>query len=278
MNKFNLGLRGHDIADTFDAMCALAEENNVRKLQFALAKTLSDVNFFETGFNDDLADRVADKLLAHNLEVSVLGCYINPVGEDDELRNKQLKMFESFIRYAKKFSAGGIATETGQVKSLSYTHSEENYQSLLKNMSPLIRLAEEIDVNVYIEPVSIFTIHSPWIMKRMIDDVGSKNLNVILDISNIMTEENISEQEKWINESFDILGDRIKVVHMKDFVIEASDKKTVMLGSGILNIPLLLKRALELPTTPDIILDETPLRNFEASCKVFEEIYSKIKI
>ena len=64
-------------------------------------------------------------------------------------------------------------------------------------------------------------------MRRMIDDVQSEKLNVILDISNMMTDENIYEQKKWINESFDLLGDRIKVVHLKDFKIEATNKKTV---------------------------------------------------
>lgn len=272
MSKYEFGLRGHDIADNFDDMCRLAKENNIKKLQFALAKTVSDLNFDVVGYDEKVADRVKSGLDTCGLDVSVLGCYINPVDVDMEARSIQLKRFENFIRYAKKFNAGGIGTETGSNGSVATTRTEENYGELLKSMIPLIEFAESEDVNVYIEPVWCFTIYSPQIMKRMIDDLKSDNLKVIFDVSNLINENNIEMQQTFINDAFDLLGDKIRVIHLKDFGIENDRKVFKHAGSGLLDTELLFKRIKEVGTNPDIILDETPLGGYKAACEKINNV------
>jgi hypothetical protein len=54
----------------------------------------------------------------------------------------------------------------------------------------------------------------------MLDTVASNNLQVVFDPVNLLSLENHHEQERVIGESFDLFGDRIAIIHAKDFVVE----------------------------------------------------------
>lgn len=259
------GLRAHDIAESFDEICVLAKQNNICKLQFALAKTFSQINFDEFGYNEIFAEGINQKLEANNIKISVLGCYINPVHPDEKIRATQLKRFKEFIRYSKHLNARVIGTETGSCGSLEETLSEENYQRFVDDFRPLVKTAEDIGVMIAIEPVWSFTINSVKKMKRLIDDIGSKNLGVIFDICNLINAENYLNQKAMIDEAFDLLGDKIQVVHLKDFVIEDERAKLVPIGCGNIDYGHIFDRINNLAVKPDIILDELPLKLYEQS-------------
>lgn len=270
--NFDFGLRGHDIADNFSDMCKLARENDIKKLQFAMAKTISDVNFDELGFDEEFAKKVDAGLKADNLDVSVLGCYINPVDTDSKAKEAQLLRFKNFLRYAKVFNAGGVGTETGSLGDIKSTRSDENYKRFLNDFEPVITLAEELDVNVYIEPVWHFTINSVDKMKRMIDDVKSKKLKVILDVSNITVVEDFVDPSETIEKAFDALGDDIRVIHYKDFIIADGKKSFAIAGTGDLDAKLIFKKISECSIAPDVILDETPLEHYRQSVENLRNI------
>ena len=271
-SDYLFGLRGHDVADDFENMCINAKENGIKNLQFALAKTVSDINFDEIGYDKELSLKIKNALAENDLKVSVLGCYINPVETDEAALRTMLKRFENFIHYAKDFGACVIGTETGSRGSLEATRSEENYKFFVENMKPLVKIAEKENVIVGIEPVWVFTIYSAEIMKRMLDEVNSPNLGVIFDLSNIMTADRLSMQDEIINEAFDILGDKIKAVHVKDFVFDGEQKSYAVTGEGQMNLKLLFERIGMMKEKPEIILDETPLASYLRAIENLKEI------
>lgn len=261
--KYNaFGLRGHDIADNFEDMCRLAEQAGIRNLQFAMAKTMQEIDFDEIGYDADLAQQVKKKLAEHQLSVSVLGCYIHPVHPEEEVLQTQLARFRAFIHYAKDLEARVIGTETGFVQDLNYTHSEENYQNFLKNVRPLVKLAEEVGVTIGIEPVWANTIYTVEVMKRLLEDIPSENLAVILDVSNLMHPENLKEQKQMITKAFTLFGERIYAVHVKDFRFTDGKKDFAVAGTGELEIEHLFRHINALSHTPEIILDEMKLQYY----------------
>ena len=270
---YELGLRGHDIAANFSEMCEKATEFEITNLQFALAKTMSEVNFDEVGYDEKLAGSIKQELDSRRLKVSVLGCYINPVDSDPDAQKRQLLRFENFIDYAKAFEATVIGTETGYIITsdsphainLEKTHSEETYQLFVNNMKPLVEKAERLGVTVGIEPVAACPIRSTAVMKRLLDDIPSEHLAVILDMSNIITENNYMKQTEMIDEAFDRLGDKIRVIHVKDFAIADGVKSFAPAGTGLLEIEHIFDRASALARRPEIILDMTPLSLYRQS-------------
>lgn len=263
--KYSFGLRGHDIGDNFDEMCENAKNAGIKKLQFAMAKTVCNVNFDEIGYDSALSAKIKQQLDRYDLHVSVLGCYINPVSPDKASLNTQLTRFRNFLHYAKDFGADAVGTETGYLPSLEEAHSEENYLTLVENLRPLVREAEKLGVTIGIEPVYVMAIHSPQRMKRLLDDLNSDNVGVILDVSNLTHAQTRHMQSDIIQDSFDLFGDRIKAIHLKDFTFEGDKKSFAVAGTGELMTELIFDRIGMLKHTPEIILDETKLALYEDS-------------
>ena len=268
MSNKMFGMRGHDIGDTFEEMLKNATLHGISKLQFAMAKTVSEYDFNEIGYNADVSREIKAKLEEKGLSVSVMGCYINPVERDEAALERNLTLFENFIRYAKDFNAGVIGTETGHYIDLETTHSEENYQYFIKNLRRLVAVAEENGVTIGIEPVWAFTVYSPEVMARVLDDINSPNLAVIFDLSNITTTvEDCKNQRAVMDKAFDLLGDKIRVIHLKDFKFEGGKKAFAPAATGDYDVKYLFSKLASLKNKPDIILDETPLAEYEASVK-----------
>ena len=271
MKEYSFGLRGHDIAGNFTEMCIKAKEHNIDTLQFALAKTCNDINFDTVGYDKNISLKIKEELQKYKLHVAVLGCYINPVNKDEETVKIQLKRFKNFLNYAKDFNADVIGTETGSAGTVEETHSNEKYLKFLNNMTPVIEKAEELDVTVAIEPVWCYTIHSVETMKKMLDDVKSENLSVILDVSNMLNNENYETQNSIIEKAFYHLGDKISTIHLKDFDIVNGNKVFAPAGKGLLNIELLFKNIKSMKKAPQIILDELPLPLYKETVELITE-------
>lgn len=273
--EYTFGLRGHDIADGFQQMCSVARDNNVKELQFAMAKTINDINFNDFGYNTDFSAKIKNQLNEYGLSVDVLGCYINPVNADRKELDKALKLFGDFIPYARDFNATVIGTETGSNGDLKNTWSEENYKFFLDNFCPLVQKAEDYGVTIGIEPLRFFTISSPTKMKRMIDDVKSENLGVILDISNMIEIENRKDQHLIIDQSFDLFADKIKVIHLKDFMFDKNEKKITLVGAGELDVKYLFDKIKTFNVSCQFILDETRVEDYSESLIRIENLLSE---
>ncbi len=267
-NYYNFGMRGHDLGSNFLEMCENAKKHNVSNLQFALAKTVNDKDFFEIGYDSSLSKEIKKTLDDYGLSVSVLGCYINPIAADEELCRKQLTLFENFILYAKDFKAVVIGTETGSLGDVEKNHSEETYQTFVRNMRPLVAFAEKHGVTVGIEPVWQCPISSPQVMRRLLDDIPSDNLGVIFDLSNLMNRDVYLNQRQIIDDAFELLGDRIKVIHVKDFIIKEYNRAVPVFGTGLLDIKYLFSKIQTLKVMPELIMDDMRLENYD-ECTAF---------
>jgi len=95
-------------------------------------------------------------------------------------------------------------------------------------------------VIVGIEAVTSHTVSTPAKMRLVLDTIRSNNLQVIFDPVNLICLENHRDQDRIIQESFDLFGDRIAVIHAKDFIVEGGVYRQVRTGQGQLNYKLLL--------------------------------------
>lgn len=68
-----------------------------------------------------------------------------------------------------------------------------------------------------IEGVHFHVINTPTKMKRLVDDLNSPNVRVIFDPVNYINTANYKNQDEIINTHFDLLGEKTKLLHLKDF-------------------------------------------------------------
>lgn len=265
IKNVEIGLRGHDLGNSFEEMLDNAVKNNVTNIQLAMPRTLSQYDFYKIGYDEKISNEVKKSLDDNGLRLSVLSCYINPVEHDEKILERDLTLFENFIRYAKKFNADVIGTETGFYQSVELTQSEDNYQFFLKNFRRLVKVAEDNDVIIGIELVHFFTIYSAEVMLRLLNDINSDNVAVIFDLSNVITMENYGRQHEIIDSVFELLRDKIRIIHLKDFKIKNNKKEFALVGTGDYDIKYLFTKIEELKHKPDIILDETPFTEYKNS-------------
>ena len=257
-NIMNWGVRGHDIkAEDLPELSKKLHEYGISSVQLVLKKSCKD--FSEGMFSPSFAKKIGKTFDENDVEIAVLGCYINPSNTNEEALKKELNYFVESLKYAKFMNAGVVGLETGFVGDTCIAENnrtEEAYQHLFKNMSFLRDNAEKLGVVIAVEAVSFFVINSPERMHRLISELDSPNMAVIFDLLNLMTMENYNNQEEIITKAFELLSEKIAVIHLKDFKVQDGVIKQCPLGEGLVNIPFLLSTVKKYKPHIPVILEE----------------------
>ena len=229
-----IGVRGHDYgcADA-EEMARRISEAGFSCLQLALHKAIAgfkpEYGHLSPGFCYD----VAKAFERHNLEVAILGCYIEPAAQDDEKRLNDVKRFKEQIMYLHQLGSNIIATETTM-----FTGDESGralqYGRLLDSVLRMTEQAERFGAIIGIEPVLVHTLNTPELARKLLDTVASDNLQIVLDPINLLSPENIDRQHDIMDECFDLFGDRIVAIHAKDVVLNNDGRlERCIIGQGL---------------------------------------------
>ena len=276
-----IGVRGHDIGKySLDELARRIKEKDLKSIQFVMKKAITEFEVTNGCMTPGLARYIKETFDRHNVNVSILGCYINMCHPDDEELNQLLNLFKDHIRFARDLGCSIVGTETGALNE-EYVygpenHTEEAFQRCLNSLGIMVREAEKFGVMVAIEGVSRHVINTPTKMRRALDEINSNNLQAIFDPYNFLTNENYMNQDEMIKEAFDLYGDRIVLIHAKDFIVENGQVKQVAIGTGKFNYPLFLSIIKERKPYIDIILEGTTPEDLDNSIKYINDIYARI--
>ena len=266
------GIRGHDVvASGLNSICQKCLDNGIEYLQLVLEKSVQ--NFKYGIFSEEYANTLKKEL--GSLKLAVLGSYINPSNPDEEALRQDIAKFKEKIKYASILNPIVVGTETGIYKE-GETDSEEAYQRVLLTIKELTSEAEKYGVCIGVEMVGCFVINSPKKLKRLIDDIGSDNVKAIFDPVNILNIDNYKNQDEIINETFDLLRDRICTVHAKDFCIENGEFKMVKPTEGLLNYRLIFEKLkehnLDVPIICEEITDDDAKKAFKRLTAIRQDV------
>lgn len=258
----NLGIRFHDIENLSlsDAVNAISRKG-LTSVQLALSISIKDVNTKFGSLSPGFAHKMGSVFREKDLQIAVLGCYINMIHPDLRQRRRELERFKEHIRFARDFGCSIVGTETGNINA-DIVYTEENFAErpffeVVESVKELVEEAEKFGVIVGIEGGINHPIQSPARMKRLLDSVPSNNLQVIFDPANFISMDNFKNQESVFQEAFELFGDRIVIIHAKDFIIEDNWLKFVPVGKGILNYDALFKLLKAKKPYINILLEDT---------------------
>ena len=239
MNK-RIGARAHDFGTLAPAeLAARLSAHGLCCAQVALNKAIAGLQLQPGELNPGLAWEVGQGFQRHGVQIAVLGCYINPVNPEDGPRQESLRFFHDHLRHVRDMGGSLVGLETGTPNADyapdPHTGSEATFQALLRSIENLVTEAEKHGVNVAVEAVTHHTVSTPTKMKRLLDEIQSSNLVVIHDPVNLINADNHAEQDRLIEEPFQLYGDRIAIIHAKDFTVENGVYKQVATGFGQLD-------------------------------------------
>ena len=222
----NIGIRLHDTAPgTLKERLGFARAQGFSCAHVALSKVLDDFAMEDAPekLTDEYALRVRKEFDESGLECAVLGCYLNLADPNPERRKQTQEIYKAHLRFAAKIGARVVGTETyanpESVFSDPAPQSEEAFQLLLDSLKPVIRCAEECGAVLAVEPVWCHIISTPERAVCMLEELPSENLQIILDAVNLIAPEEANRAEDIIRNAISLLGDRVRILHMKDYVI-----------------------------------------------------------
>jgi sugar phosphate isomerase/epimerase len=213
-------------------------------VQLALGKAIKGFDLRPAALDSEMAAEIRSAFARHGVRIEVLGCYINPIHPDGQTRSLVLGLFKEHLRHARDFGCNVVALESGSLNADQSPHpgnaGEAAYQELLGSMEELVAEAECCGVVVGIEAVTSHVLSTPERMRRLLDDIPSPRLQVVFDPVNLLSLANCLEQRGIMRRSFDLFGDRMAVVHAKDFRITDGSLVACAPGDGMLDYPLLI--------------------------------------
>jgi len=232
----NIGVRAHDFGRMEpEALAMTLSKAGFTTSQLALTKAITGVESL-ADVDSSLLKRIKEAFNKHSVEIGVLGCYMEIGLPDKEARLSEVDKFLTGLSYANAIGAKLTGTETTNFKTSSMEGTlsrEQTYQNLKDSVLRMTERAEELGVDIGIEPVADHTLNSAELTKRLIDEVNSKRLHLIFDpVNMILTQSDIERQEEIYQEFTDMLGDNILALHVKDIVMENDIKIWSAIGKG----------------------------------------------
>jgi sugar phosphate isomerase/epimerase len=236
-NVLHIGVRAHDFGRLPAAtLAARIAAEGLSCVQLAINKGVVGLNLQPGDMTPGLAYQLGRAFADHRVEIAVLGCYINLSNPDAGARRPMMQYFKDHLHHARGMGCAIVATETGSLNADWSAHpenaSEAAYGALVPVVAELVEEAERFGVMVGIEGVAHHVLNSPARIRRLIDDLRSPNLRIVFDPVNLLTFENYREQDRIMQESFDLFGERIAAVHAKDFVAANGILRQVPAGGG----------------------------------------------
>lgn len=279
IDRLSFGMRGHDTKATdIVTLAETLESVGAEHVQLALKKSFKGVAWRNSILTPELGNYIRKTFDKHGVRVSVLGCYINPVNPDEDKRREELEWFKAHLKFAKYLGCDMVGTETGFYNTREETHTEENYQRFLRSMREIVDCAEKLGSIVGVETVTKHSMFNPKMTKRFLNEINSPNVTVIYDPVNISDINDIGEQHKIMDEVYSLYGDRIGVLHFKDYEVVDGVKEGRLAGDGVLDYEYLFKYAKKYSPVINCILETNNEENFGSTMTKIKTIWDNTVI
>ncbi|MGL5765396.1 MAG: sugar phosphate isomerase/epimerase family protein [Sarcina sp.] len=277
-----IGIRAHDMGKysltDFPTLLNTIKTLEGHCIQLALGKSFIDFNISIESLNSELAHYLKNNLKNNDINLSVLGCYINMGNPDNNIRHQEIEKFKYHLDFSKNFPGCIVGTETGCLTT-DYTYTplndtQEAFDMFLDTLNEIVKHAEKTQTLVAIEGVSKDIISTPEKMNLALETIVSTHLKVIFDPVNFLNITNFHNQKEIIEKSFELFADKIAIIHLKDFKVENNIFKIVPIGQGNFDIDTLMKCIKKYNLKIDILLENS---NIESGKKCIHFVKNSYK-
>lgn len=275
-----IGLRIHDAAKLpLEERLAVIHEQGFTCGHLALSKVLDKKMAAPEALTPGYAMYLKRLFAKNELDIAVLGCYLNLANPNAEQLKEIVEKYKAHIRFASHLGCGVVGTETGALnEAYKYeprSHSEEALEIFINNLRPVVEYAEKMGVIFAIEPVFKHIVCNPVRARRVLDEINSPNLQIILDPVNLLDISNYQNQVQIVEEAIELLGKDVAVVHIKDYVVKDDKLESVAAGMGKMNYDAIMKFVKEkkpyIHTTLENTIPENAVQAKEYILKLWEE-------
>lgn len=171
---------------------------------------------------DGIGDAIARGARASGVGICALSGTYNMAHPDPERRQRDRKGFLNVLRAARAMDVRLVTLCTGSrnPSDMWAAHSENTspaaWTSLREELDFAVPAAQEYGVQLGIEPEPGNVIADAILARRILDEVGSTTLGIVLDAANLLPPEQHHRQADVVAQATDLLAQAMLLVHAKD--------------------------------------------------------------
>ena len=231
------GLRLHDAEKLpLEQVLPLVRQKGFTCAHLALSKSLKEVPNTPSALTPGYAAYLRRLFAQNGIDIAVLGNYLNLAHPDEDALHAIQEKYYAHIRFASLLGCGMVGTETGapnaEYKFCPECRSDAALSTFIKNFKPVVRCAEEYGVTIAIEPVVKHIVYDAKRARTVLDEIGSPNLQILLDPVNLLNMENVDAREEVFAEAIELLGKDVAMIHFKDFLRKDAGGQLAATGAG----------------------------------------------
>jgi sugar phosphate isomerase/epimerase len=216
---------------TFDEAVEQIAGHGISTVQLQLGSVIRDVptadaltrglDVLGDRITADLAVRSRETLAARGIEIAAVDGTYNMIHPDPTRRAVNLNHLLRLIDLAPTFGTGIVTLCTGtRDENMWRPHqdnqSDEAWADLVTQVRVASRAAETAGIVLAFEPEYNNVVNSARQARRLIDEVGSPSLKVLMDAANLFHRGDLERMHAHLAEAFALLGNDIVLAHAKD--------------------------------------------------------------
>ncbi|HET7717878.1 MAG TPA: sugar phosphate isomerase/epimerase [Bauldia sp.] len=177
---------------------------------------------------------------ASGVGIAAVSGTFNMIHPDPAVRADGLRRLAALIAAAPKMGTRLVTLCTGTRdpadpwRAHQDNGTAEAWCDLVASMAKAVSAADASDVYLGIEPELANVVSSATAARRLIDELASPRLRIVIDAANLFETGTVAEQRNIVSRAVDLLADRIVMAHAKD---RAADGAFVAAGKGVLDYP-----------------------------------------
>lgn len=192
----------------------------------------------------ELISSIAENAKKYGIDIVAVNGTFNMAHPDPAVRKDGLLRFEKLAKICKDIPCRMITLCTGSrtPDNMWVWHPDnetaEAWGDMTQVMREVIRIADENDVYLGIEPEASNVVNSAAKAKRLLDEMHSPRLEIIMDCANLFHKGEAYKENvrNIIGNAFDLLGDHVTLAHGKD-INEGPGISFTCAGRGIVDFP-----------------------------------------
>lgn len=189
-----------------------------------------------------IARGIVESARSHHIDIAAVSGTFNMIHPDPQRRRAGLRRLAVLAAAARDMGASLITLCTGSrsADNMWMRHPDNDtpqaWTDLAACMREALKIADDHDVRLGIEPEVSNTIDTAAKARRLLDEMGSPRLKIVMDASNLFHTGELSRMGEILEEAFDLLGRDIAIAHAKDLSRDGEAGHDAA-GTGMLDYP-----------------------------------------
>lgn len=185
-------------------------------------------------------EHVRDTAAARKIAISAVSGTCNMIHPDSSQRTESLQRLRVIISACHHIGANLITLCTGtrDAENMWRAHPDNAlpsaWRDLTASIEEVLEVAEVHGVTLGIEPETNNVVNSAAKARKLLDEIASPNLKIILDAANLFHPGETPRMKEILTEAFDLLGRDIVLAHAKDLDRDCQ-AGNLTLGQGVLD-------------------------------------------